>query len=62
MVTIDARRIGREKPVVLREGDIITARVFRSGDEPRYETYQVPYPLPYWRPDFERRDNLAVPW
>jgi succinate dehydrogenase flavoprotein subunit len=22
----------------------------------------VPYALPYWRPDFERRDNLAVPW
>jgi len=22
----------------------------------------VPYALPYWRPDFARRDNLAVPW
>ena len=42
-MTIDARRIGREKPVALKEGDVITARVLRSGTEPRYDTYKVPY-------------------
>lgn len=26
-----------------KEGDVITARVYRSGDQPRYDTFKVPY-------------------
>jgi succinate dehydrogenase/fumarate reductase flavoprotein subunit len=31
-----------------------------ADGEPRFRV--EPYALPYWRPDFVRRDNLAVPW
>ena len=46
MVTVDARRIGVESKVSsLREGDTVTAHVrrFAPGEEPRYETFEVPY-------------------
>ncbi len=45
-MTVDARRIGIEsKGSSLREGDTVTARVrrFTPGEEPRYETFEVPY-------------------
>jgi fumarate reductase (CoM/CoB) subunit B len=43
---MDARRIGVESKLSrLREGDTISARVrrFTPGEEPRYETFEVPY-------------------
>jgi succinate dehydrogenase/fumarate reductase iron-sulfur protein len=50
---VDARRIGQlenrdtleAKLASLKEGDIVTARVrrFNEGEEPRYETFEVPY-------------------
>ena len=46
MVTVDARRIGVESRVSsLREGDTVTAHVrrFTPGEEPRFETFRVPY-------------------
>jgi fumarate reductase (CoM/CoB) subunit B len=46
MVSVDARRIGVESKVSsLREGDTVIARVrrFTPGEEPRYETFEVPY-------------------
>lgn len=42
-MTLDARRIGEAKPRTPQEGDIITARVLRSGDKPRFDTFKVPY-------------------
>jgi hypothetical protein len=35
-VVVDARPLPKE-------GDVITARVYRSGDEPRYDVFKVPY-------------------
>jgi fumarate reductase (CoM/CoB) subunit B len=35
-VVVDARPLPKE-------GDFITARVYRSGDEPRYDVFKVPY-------------------
>ena len=45
-MTVDARRIGIEPKVSnLREGDTVTAHVrrFTPGEEPRFETFRVPY-------------------
>ncbi len=45
-MTVDARRIGIEPKVSsLREGDTVTAHVrrFTLGEEPRFETFRVPY-------------------